>query len=170
MMLRKLAMLPFMVPITALAAGGFVPLASDGIHDAEAPASTLLQQPAEALRGLPQRPKGGVDWVQALHGQYIEPRTSVTGGAPMPSVDLDITMRNTGSMPEVLFPHQAHTEWLTCSNCHSGIFLPQQGGNFITMAAIMEGKYCGVCHGTVAFSPLDCTLCHNQAPKRSGLR
>ncbi|MEN8169372.1 MAG: c(7)-type cytochrome triheme domain-containing protein [Pseudomonadota bacterium] len=147
-----------------------MPLAEDGIHDPTNPAFELLQEPADALMNLPVDINGMTDWVKTLQNGHIAPRKGVTGKEKMKVVDLDITMKNTASMPHVMFSHQAHTQWLTCSNCHSRIFLPQIGGNFITMAKIVEGEYCGVCHGKVAFTALDCERCHTVPNKKTGLR
>jgi c(7)-type cytochrome triheme protein len=154
----------------ALAERALLPLADDGIHDSENPAFRLLQEPAEALANLPVDVNGMTDWVQTIQNGHIAPRGGVTGEEKMKEVDLDLTMKNTASMPHVLFSHQVHTQWLTCSNCHSRIFLPQIGGNFITMAKIMDGEYCGICHGKVAFSPLNCDRCHSIPNPRQGLR
>ena len=41
----------------------------------------------------------------------------------MQVLKLDIVMRNTAEMPYVTFPHESHTMWLECSNCHDGIFV-----------------------------------------------
>ena len=130
----------------------------------------LLQEPAEAMANLPVDANGRINWVKTLQNGHIAPRNGVTGTEKMKVVDLDITMKNTASMPHVLFSHKVHTQWLTCSNCHSRIFLPQIGGNFITMAKIVEGEYCGVCHGKVAFSSLDCERCHTVETSTRGLR
>ena len=154
----------------AMAEQTISPLAKDGIHDPTNPAFELLQEPADALTNLPVDANGRTDWVMTLQNGHISPRKGVTGKERMKEVDLDITMTNTASMPHVLFSHRIHTQWLTCSNCHSRIFLPQIGGNFVTMAKIMEGEYCGVCHGKVAFTPLNCDRCHNIPNKRQGLR
>jgi len=94
----------------------------------------------------------------------------VKGEEKMHSVDFDVIFKNTASMPYVRFPHLPHTQWLTCKNCHPAIFLPQRGGNFVTMAAIIEGEYCGVCHGKVAFPPLECNRCHSVSRESVGLR
>jgi c(7)-type cytochrome triheme protein len=147
-----------------------VPLAKDGIHDTLNPAFQLLQEPSEALSNMPVDNNGRTDWVKTIQNGIITPRNGVTGDEKMKEVDLDITMKNTASMPHVLFSHRVHTQWLTCSNCHSRIFLPQIGGNFITMAKIMEGQYCGVCHGNVAFQTLDCERCHSLQSGNKGLR
>lgn len=153
-----------------LAAPAVLPLAEDGIHDREGPAFGLLQEPVEALGNLPVDSTGAIDWVKTIQDGHIAPRSGVSSEERMKEVDLDITMKNTASMPHVLFSHQVHTQWLTCSNCHSRIFLPQIGGNFVTMAKIMEGEYCGVCHGKVAFSTLNCDRCHSVPNSKPGLR
>lgn len=160
----------FLLANLAQAERQLLPLAEDGIHDAENPSFKLLQEPAEALANMPLDVTGMTDWVKTIQDGHIAPRNSVTGDEKMKEVDLDITMKNTASMPHVMFSHQAHTQWLTCSNCHSRIFLPQIGGNFITMAKIMEGEYCGVCHSKVAFSLLNCDRCHSVANEKAGLR
>jgi c(7)-type cytochrome triheme protein len=148
----------------------FTPLTEDGIHDPQGPAMAYLQQPVEALGPLPLDGEGRTDWMAALRGGSIAPRADLIGKEKMKGIDLDIVMTNTSSLPAVKFPHRAHTEWLTCSNCHSQIFLPQKGGNFVTMAAILQGQYCGTCHGTVAFPPTTCNRCHNAPSTRAGLR
>ena len=153
-----------------LAETAIVALSKDGIHDAKNPSFSLLQEPAEALANLPVDANGQVDWVKSLQNGHIAPRTGATGGERMKEVDLDIVMKNSASLPHVLFSHKVHTQWLTCSDCHSRIFLPQVGGNFITMAKIMQGEYCGVCHGKVAFSVLNCDRCHVVPNEKTGLR
>jgi len=148
----------------------FLPLAEDGVHDKSGSAIEFLQEPQQALKDFPLDNAGAVDWVRTLQDGYIEPRKGVTGKEKMVAIDLDIIMKNTSTMPFVSFSHKNHTEWLTCSNCHTGIFMPQVGGNFITMAAILEGEYCGTCHGKVAFSTYNCDGCHKIDDNQSGLR
>lgn len=150
--------------------GDVVPIAEDGIHDPQNAAVKTLQSPAEAMRDFPRDARGVINWVETLDSGIIEPRTGVTGSEKMHSVDFDVIFKNTASMPYVRFPHLPHTKWLTCKNCHPAIFLPQRGGNFVTMAAIIEGEFCGVCHGKVAFPPLQCNRCHSVARENVGLR
>jgi hypothetical protein len=50
-------------------------------------------------------------------------------------MDLNIVREVKGSMPDVVYPHKQHTEWLDCSNCHPAIFVPQKGANQISMAS-----------------------------------
>ncbi len=144
-----------------------VPLAEDLIHDPENESIDILQAPYEALKDFPRDDGGLIDWIGAIDNGLITPRATLEGDGEMHAVDLDLVLRNTSSMPYVMFPHLPHTKWLTCENCHPSIFLPQNGGNFITMADIMEGKYCGVCHGKIAFPPLECARCHS-IPKDTG--
>jgi len=152
----------------ALGQEAMAPLAADGIHDPESPATGVLQAPAKALGPLPKTESGGIDWMRALTRGDIHPRRGVNAGEEMSAVDLDIVMKRTSTMPFVRFRHATHTQWLTCSNCHSDIFVLQKGGNFITMSDILNGEYCGVCHGRVAFKPLACDRCHSVEQQNTG--
>lgn len=151
--------------------GEEVRVADDGIHDPTNDAVNVLQQPHEAMSGFPRDGQNIIDWVQVLDQGLINPRKSLHGDEEMFPADFDIIFRNTGSMPYVRFPHRPHTEWLTCLNCHPSIFLPQKGGNPVTMSAIIQGEYCGVCHGKVAFPPtMNCGRCHSVSRESGFLR
>ncbi len=137
-------------------------LRDDGIHDPTLPALALLQEPADALSVLPPAQEGNlVDWVAALHQGAIEPRTNVYPETKVQVLDLDIRFEETGGMPIVLFPHRQHTEWLDCSNCHDQIFVARRGANDISMLDILDGRYCGQCHGAVSFPLTQCQRCHS---------
>jgi len=140
------------------------PPPEDGIHDPTSPGSALLQTPREAFGLLPKGASGNyVDWVQALEKDAIEPRYDRIDPNAAPVVmDLNIVRQVKGSMPDVMYRHAQHTEWLDCSNCHPAIFLPQKGANNISMAGILLGQHCGVCHGKVAFPVTECRRCHSQ--------
>ena len=149
--------------------GDIVPIAEDGIHDPEGEAVAVLQQPYEAMANFPRDSQGIIDWVKTLEMGLIDPRKSVDGTGDMFPVDFDIIFKDTASMPHVRFPHRQHTEWLTCANCHPLIFIPQKGANPVSMSAIIQGEYCGVCHGKVAFPPtMNCGRCHS-VPNETGL-
>ena len=151
--------------------GDIVNVEDDGIHDPSNITVKYLQQPFDAMANFPRDSAGIVDWVQTLEGGLIDPRKSVDGTGEMFPVDFDIIFKNTASMPNVRFPHKQHTEWLTCANCHPAIFVPQKGANPISMSEIIQGKYCGVCHGKVAFPPtLNCGRCHSVANEVTLLR
>lgn len=68
-----------------------------------------------------------------------------------------------GGMPEIIFSHKKHTVWNGCEVCHPEIFVGvKKGTTKYSMVEIFEGKYCGVCHNTVAFPLLDCQRCHTK--------
>ena len=138
------------------------PPAEDGIHDPASPGTALLQAPLRSFQSLPRSNLGNyVDWVAALGNKRIQPRWDIRDPKAQAAVmDLNIVREVKGSMHDVVFPHKQHTEWLDCSNCHPAIFTPQKGSNQISMAAIMLGQKCGVCHGKVAFPISECRLCH----------
>lgn len=151
--------------------GDVVPVAEDGIHDPNNSAVQIFQEPIESMVNFPRDQAGIIDWVKVLDEGYIDPRQSKLGDKDMFTVDFDVIFKNTGSMPYVRFPHKPHTEWLTCANCHPAIFLPQKGANPITMSSIIQGNYCGVCHGKVAFPPtMNCGRCHSVPRDTAGLR
>lgn len=139
--------------------------ADDGIHDPASPGTMLLQAPLASFTTLPRSNNGNyVDWVAALGRKQIQPRWDARDPKADPTVmDLNIIREVKGSMPDVVFPHKQHTEWLDCSNCHPAIFIPQKGANQISMAAIMLGQKCGACHGKVAFPVSECRLCHSRS-------
>ena len=151
--------------------GSVVPVSEDGVHDPTNDAVKVLQEPVEAMEGFPRDKSGVIDWVKVLDQGLIAPRKGLYGDEEMHAVDFDVIFKNTGSMPYVRYPHRQHTEWLTCKNCHPKIFLPQEGGNPVTMSGIIQGKYCGVCHGKVAFPPTkNCGRCHSVSRDTVGLR
>jgi c(7)-type cytochrome triheme protein len=141
-----------------------LPAMESGIHDPANDGTQLLQPPLQAFSNLPRSTAGNyVNWVQALEQNKIAPRYDKADPNAKPVVmDLNIVREVKGSMPDVVYPHKQHTEWLDCSNCHPAIFIPQKGANQISMAAIMLGEKCGVCHGKVAFPISECRLCHSK--------
>lgn len=146
------------------ASGANAPPAKDGIHDPANPGTASLQPPAEAFQDLPKSGDGNrVDWVTALNEGTIQPWVDLEDPEAEPFLlDLNIVREVKGSMPNVLYPHEQHTQWLDCSNCHDEIFVPEKGANQISMAGILLGQQCGVCHGKIAFPVSDCRRCHSQ--------
>ena len=142
----------------------------DPIHDPASPAYRSLQKPSEALRDMPLDRAGRVNWVQALQQGLVAPRADLRGPGKMPLLELDILMTDTRSMPHVLFPHGAHTQWLSCDSCHPEPFIARANANPINMDAIFLGRYCGVCHDKVAFSSFVCERCHSVPHKDSPAR
>lgn len=140
------------------------PPAEDGIHDPANDGTLALLAPLTAYAGLPKSLAGNrVNWVEALATKKIDPRWDrIDPKAEGVVMDLNIVREVKGSMPDVVYPHKQHTEWLDCSNCHPAIFVPQKGANSISMASILLGEKCGVCHGKVAFPVSECRLCHSK--------
>lgn len=66
-------------------------------------------------------------------------------------------------MRPVIFPHWFHRIRFRCKVCHHELgFKMRVGSNEITMADIVDGKFCGMCHnGEVAWSVERCDLCHS---------
>lgn len=140
------------------------PPSEDGIHDPNLDSTRALLAPQTAYADLPHSLAGNrVNWVEALNSGKINPRWDRNDPKAEPVVmDLNIVREVKGSMPDVVYPHKQHTQWLDCSNCHPAIFVPQKGANAISMAAILLGEKCGVCHGKVAFPVSECRLCHSK--------
>lgn len=139
-------------------------LAADGLHNPANAALDFLQEPATALMTLPPGGPSGnkIDWVAALRGSHIAPRTNIYPETKVRVLDLDIVFTDTKGQPHVVFPHRPHTEWLDCSNCHPDIFVADKGANEFGMLDVLQGEYCGRCHGAVAFPLTECTRCHSQ--------
>ncbi len=141
-----------------------LPPPEDGIHDPGNDGTHALQPPLSAFAQMPKSNAGNrINWVEALNQKKIAPRYDRLDPKAEPVVmDLNIVREVKGSMPDVVYPHKQHTEWLDCSNCHPAIFVPQKGANAISMAAILLGEKCGVCHGKVAFPVSECRNCHSK--------
>lgn len=135
---------------------------ADEVYDRANPDLHKLQRSRQALAGFAVDKKGSVDWMTALRSGAIAPRADLSGNEKMQVLDLDIVMKNTKEMPHVKFPHNSHTQWLTCGNCHDKLFTPKAGANAIDMTKIFSGQYCGACHDRVAFRTFfSCERCHS---------
>lgn len=147
------------------AAKGNLPPPEDGAHDPVNDGTHSLQPPLTAFGTLSKSNDGNrVDWVKSLNEQKINPRSDRNDPTVAPMVmDMNIVREVKGSMPDVVYPHKQHTQWLDCSNCHPAIFIPQKGANQISMASILLGQKCGVCHGKVAFPVSECRRCHSKS-------
>lgn len=157
--IHVLLMLLIGLPVVA---AEWQPLMKDGLHDPDNAGIKWLQNPGDALSRLPADSAGNkVDWIRAFEDGYIRPRSSLRDEKPVKLLDSDILLNNTGSLPRVLFPHRQHTQWLDCNNCHEKIFKSKAGATPITMTRILEGEYCGVCHGAVSFPLTECNRCHS---------
>lgn len=112
----------------------------------------------------PDRFGNGIDWLAAEKYKRIVlkdylPNVSIKREALKPPTDL--TMFSEDMMvPGIIFSHQKHAAWNGCELCHPEIFGIKLGSDQFHMHDVLEGKYCGVCHGKVAFPPYDCRRCH----------
>ena len=131
-------------------------------YDSGNPDRGKLQAYSAAVARLPKDANGFPDWMQALREKKIGPKASLLGAGEMRVLQLDVIMRNTKDMPYVRFPHESHTQWLDCGNCHPQPFEPRAGAAKITMTDIFRGRYCGMCHDRVAFITFfSCQRCHS---------
>lgn len=105
-----------------------------------------------------------VDWEVA----ELEGKIQLTDTLPGISVkrrpleiqkDYSIEAKISG-LPEIIFSHKKHAVWNGCELCHPDIFTVKAGATKYTMQDIFAGKYCGLCHDTVAFPASDCQRCH----------
>jgi len=123
---------------------------------------------AAFTRGFPRGRFGnGVDWEAAETLGLIKPVDFLEGiSVPRKSMaaqkDFALSPAQKG-MPEIIFSHEKHTVWNGCELCHPEIFgAVKKGKEKYTMGEIFDGKYCGVCHVSVAFPMQDCQRCHTK--------
>jgi c(7)-type cytochrome triheme protein len=108
----------------------------------------------------------GIDWEKAEVDGQIKPVDFLEGAGlkrKALSVQKDFALSpKLESMPGIIFSHAKHTVWNGCELCHPEIFVGvKRGQSKYSMVDIFEGKYCGVCHRTVAFPMIDCQRCHS---------
>lgn len=118
----------------------------------------------EVAKLLPKAADNSVDWTAGIKAKIIAPRPGFDPTDPEQApLDLDLELNTSSNrLYAAFFPHNAHTQWLSCGNCHPSIYPLRQRGEteVMTMAKINAGKSCGVCHGTVAFPTTACKRCH----------
>jgi c(7)-type cytochrome triheme protein len=113
-------------------------------------------------------PKGrfgnNIDWEAA----ELEGKIKLTDTLPEISVkrrpldvpkDYSIEAKMAG-LPEIIFSHKKHAVWNGCELCHPDIYAVKTGATKYTMEDVFAGKFCGACHGSVAFPSIDCQRCH----------
>ena len=108
------------------------------------------------------RDDNGVQWTKALEAKQITPKPGIAADAKDEEpTDMDTELDSTGEASKAVFPHKAHTSWMACTACHTGIFEMEKGKAKMTMAGMGEGQWCGACHGKVALPELTtCGACH----------
>ncbi|MBI3398999.1 MAG: hypothetical protein HY265_08910 [Deltaproteobacteria bacterium] len=116
------------------------------------------------LEYLPRDEYGFIDWSKAINEGIIFPKGFVIKGEEENIIVLidDIIIRSKMDfMPDVLFSHDIHNNWLSCNNCHPKIFQMKKGATPISMRGIWNGEFCGRCHDKVAFPLRNCFRCHS---------
>ena len=131
--------------------------------DTIVPEIERLTNPDSVLARLPKDHAGNVDWAQALRDSVIRPRRVLPGRVAPPegsfTFAFDFSFKGPDTTFDARFPHSTHTEWIACQQCHPRIF-PYRDTP-VKMADVLTGKYCGECHGKVAFPPISaCERCH----------
>jgi c(7)-type cytochrome triheme protein len=110
---------------------------------------------------LPKASYGNkVDWVQAQ--EKLKPRYSFFKNEKPMDFDKELLLQaDWTNVPAVVFSHDVHGQFLDCANCHPDVFnIKKKTTEHFDMRFILEKKFCGACHLTVAF-PLDnCRRCH----------
>ncbi len=112
----------------------------------------------------------GVNWEKAAEEGLIQPVDFLEGVSIARSTqpiqkDFTIQPKDAGKA-QILFSHKKHVLWNGCEVCHPDLFMGRKrGATKYSMKEIEQGKFCGVCHTTVAFPLEDCSRCHSQPAK-----
>lgn len=138
------------------------------------PEKRSVQDMPISLRAFPKDSYGYPHWTKAIEEGLLNPLSSLERNPPPEEMrETEILFQiNDRLMANVLFPHKVHTYWLSCKICHPGIFKAKKGANIFTMYDIWNGKFCGRCHGKVAFQPKgfrNCRRCHSVGKKTMGI-
>lgn len=107
------------------------------------------------------------NWRFAILGVMAGLATMVISPAQAEYADVIINnYADAAGMRPAVFPHWFHRIRFRCKVCHADLgFQFKAGGNKITMAKIIEGKFCGACHnGEISWSVENCNMCHSGIP------
>ncbi len=128
-----------------------------------------------AFEALPKDKLGFINWIKAVTDGVIAPLGSLTGEEDEYEgflSNLIVFQVKAHFMADVIFPHGMHTYWVGCDSCHPEPFEKKRGSSKIVMSEMFnEGKWCGKCHGKVAFpfaSYENCRRCHAISKKVLG--
>lgn len=112
----------------------------------------------------------GINWEKASSDGLIHPTDYIEGVStrqPAREIlkDFSIQPKSKG-VNEIIFSHKKHSQWNGCEVCHPEIFAGgKRGVTKYSMDEINQSKFCGVCHGTVAFPLAECDRCHTKTTK-----
>lgn len=119
----------------------------------------------ELRRRLPLDATGEIDWAAAARQGLVKPLDAVEGvpvKRPSMKLDRDLTIAAVGTwLKAVTFSHRRHAQWTGCGLCHPEVFpVTARGAARYRMDDVRAGRYCGACHGSVAFALDACQRCH----------
>lgn len=124
----------------------------------------------EFVKDFPKAQYGNkVDWLAAEQAGLLKlrdmlPGVSIKASKLEQTKDISIKSKEVG-FADIIFSHNKHTKWNGCDLCHPEIFGVKKGSTKYNMQDIFDGKFCGSCHGKVAFPNTDCMLCHTKELK-----
>ncbi|PLX89347.1 MAG: hypothetical protein C0618_01475 [Desulfuromonas sp.] len=108
-----------------------------------------------------------IDWAKASRQGLVNPKDFIEGVSfertkmkheeGIVNVDAKLT-----GLPDIVFSHKEHAVWNSCDLCHPEVFALKAGATKYSMQDIFAGKFCGTCHGNVAFPLKDCGRCHSK--------
>lgn len=120
-----------------------------------------LGKHSSAVLELPTDRFGLVNWVEATKQGVVAPIVGIDRNRRHRFYEGVILYNATSPTREdVVFEHDVHTYFLDCDSCHPKPFKKTPGEAKITMMKIKRGRYCGKCHGKIAFPIEDCERCH----------
>jgi c(7)-type cytochrome triheme protein len=151
------------------------PACSDAAHDKQCDRCHSLGKKGvrkyEYKEFTAKFPKGiyGVNWEVAEKSGVIKPVDFIDGlsvkKAPMKNREDFAVQANYSWVHPIEFSHEKHSIWNGCELCHPEIFPTARKGTVsYSMFSNIEGRYCGACHGKVAFPLNNCQGCHAKAP------
>ena len=146
-------------------AAGTGDVSQSGVASAAAKAGAGWHPAALTSTIVPKDKYGLVDWAKAVKDNIVSPKHSIDPNAEPDAepMDMDVEIQSKSDfVNDVVYPHAIHTYWLSCEVCHDKIFQMAAGQNNMSMSGIAEGKWCGRCHGKVAFPLTDCNRCHTK--------
>jgi len=111
-----------------------------------------------------------IDWVKAQQNGAIKPIYSLfrADEKPLAFDKKLVLLAEWNWVPPAIFNHGTHAPWLDCSNCHPDIFnIQKKTTKHFLMQYILEKKFCGVCHFSVALPSDDCHACHPAMQKNN---
>lgn len=159
-------------PAPPPAVSTLLPTWIQSVDTAPPPPIERTLNPDSVVAQLPRDHAGNVDWVAALRDSIIRPRASLSRQQPPAppggfEFAFDFNFPGPDTTFDARFPHSTHTRIVACQQCHPRIF-PYRNTP-VKMADVFAGKYCGECHGKVAFPVLTgCERCHVRLPQPAG--